>query len=1164
MAEGKKVTRLSKAAKEFNVGTSTIVEFLSKKGYEVENNPNAKISYDAYEILKKEYKAQQRVKEESQKIGLKFSSKKKRQPVQLKENAPVEEDVESSDDSKDYFVKNNTPGMELSVKKEEDKKDLPKKDTEKTGHTKSETTPSSNLDSNEKTDVSEKKPEPKYESEEKKETKKNDSVSSAEPAAVKENRPEEKISEKISKENSAQPNIEPDKKDIQKQDQIKPSPEKDQNIQKDKVIQKEKAIIPKETPKEDVPVESPSENKEVVEKNLHSEKSSEKKESLQPKSKKDAEIIPEKKKEEEKAAKHADHRKHAASFQKNQNVPAKGSENSAKKASETVKESVADKEIHDDRNTSVNEQEEMKKSHQTEKTELEKTKKVEKQPKKTEGHKVEEKEKKGYPDNFIPTEVEKLSGPKILDKIDLSGFKKKTEKKPVASSKDDNKENQARKKKKRRRIPNKARTGEAPSNIVTKVNTANKPNTNNKDGNNKGGGSGVGKPTLGGPKKNHNNDFRNRRFNNKRGGHARKDIDKPELTKEDIDKQIKETMARLNSQGKSKGSKHRRQKRDANFQNRQEEILKKQAEKSTIKVTEFVTANELATMMEVQVNEIIATCMSLGLVISINQRLDAETINILADEFGYKVEFVSVDVQEAIEENEVVDSDEDLSPRHPVVTVMGHVDHGKTLLLDYIRKSNVVAGEAGGITQHIGAYEVILEDERKITFLDTPGHEAFTAMRARGAKVTDVAIVIIAADDNVMPQTKEAINHAQAAGVPIVFAINKVDKPTANPERIRQELAEMNILVEDWGGKYQVQEISAKTGMGISELLEKVSLEAELLELRANPDRLAKGTVIESSLDKGRGYIAKILVQNGTLKIGDGVLAGSYFGKVKAMHNERNLSLDEAGPSTPLLLLGLSGAPQAGDTFNVMTDEREAKAIATKRQQLQREQGMRTQKHITLDEIGRRIAIGDFKELNIIVKADVDGSVEALSDSLLKLTTEEVQVNVIHKSVGAITESDVLLASASNAIIIGFQVRPTTQARKIAEHEQIDIRQYSIIYQAIEEIKSAIEGMLSPEIEEKIIANLEIRDVFKITKVGTVAGCMVLDGKITRNTKIRLIRDGIVVYTGLLGSLKRFKDDVKEVQAGYECGLNIDNFNDMKVGDIVEGYEEIEIARKLS
>ena len=587
-------------------------------------------------------------------------------------------------------------------------------------------------------------------------------------------------------------------------------------------------------------------------------------------------------------------------------------------------------------------------------------------------------------------------------------------------------------------------------------------------------------------------------------------------------------------------------------------------DQKVLKVTEFVTANELATMMNVPVNKIIASCMTLGMFVSINQRLDAEAIQLIADEFGYSIKFVSADVVEALSNEEEEDREEDMRPRSPIVTVMGHVDHGKTSLLDYIRKTNVIAGEAGGITQHIGAYEVVLpESGKKITFLDTPGHEAFTAMRARGAKMTDLAIIVIACDDKIMPQTVEAINHAQAAGVPIIFALNKIDRPGADPDKIKSELANMNLLVEDWGGKIQSQEISAKQGINIDLLLEKVLLEAEMLELQGNPNKRARGTIIESSLDKGRGYVAKILVQDGTIRQGDVVLAGSTYGRVKAMYNERNKLMKEAGPSTPVLLLGLNGAPQAGDMFNVMSSEKEAKELANRRTQLQREQGLRTQKHITLDEIGRRIAIGDFKQLDLIVKADVDGSVEALSDSLLKLSTPEVQVNVIHKSVGQITESDVLLATASNAIIIGFQVRPSMGARKLAEQEQIDIRLYSIIYTAINELKDAIEGMLSPEIQEKIVANLEVRETFKISKVGTIAGCMCIDGKISRQTNVRIIRDGIVVYTGKLASLKRFKDDVKEVVMGQDCGLNIENFNDIKVGDIIEGYEEIEIKRTL-
>jgi translation initiation factor IF-2 len=634
-----------------------------------------------------------------------------------------------------------------------------------------------------------------------------------------------------------------------------------------------------------------------------------------------------------------------------------------------------------------------------------------------------------------------------------------------------------------------------------------------------------------------------------------------EVNEEEVQKQIKETLARLTTKGKSKGSRYRREKREAISQKHQEVVDQQELDKNILKVTEFVSVNELASMMSIPVTDIISTCMNLGLFVSINQRLDAETMALLADEFGFKVEFVSAELQEAVREED--DEEEDLKPRPPIVTVMGHVDHGKTKLLDYIRNTNVIAGEAGGITQHIGAYGVILEDGRQITFLDTPGHEAFTAMRARGAQITDIAIIVVAADDGVMPQTKEAINHASAAGVPIIFAINKIDKPTANPDKIKEALATMNYLVEDWGGKYQSQEISAKSGLNIDILLDKILLEAEMLELKANPDKPALGTVIESSLDKGRGFTATVLVKAGTLKIGDIMLAGSCFGHIKAMYNERGYKVDEVGPATPTLILGLNGAPQAGDKFNVMDSDREAKDIATKRAQLQREQGLRTQKHITLDEIGRRIAIGNFQELNIIVKGDVDGSVEALSDSLIKLSTPEIQLNIIHKAVGQISESDVLLAAASNAIIVGFQVRPSLSARKLAEKEEIDVRLYSIIYNAIEEIRSAMEGMLMPEVREEIVATLEIREIFKVTKVGTVAGCYVKEGKITRNTRVRIIRDGIVIYTGELGSLKRFKDDVKEVVGGYECGLNIHNFNDIKPGDIVEGYQEFEVKKTL-
>lgn len=727
------------------------------------------------------------------------------------------------------------------------------------------------------------------------------------------------------------------------------------------------------------------------------------------------------------------------------------------------------------------------------------------------------------------TEREKLTGPTILGKIQLPVDPPK--KKPVASSSE---QDRSGKKKKRKRTDKKVTSSNQTTSGQPETKKPGDQNRGNRPGDNR-----YKKDTRSGPS-----------------------APKVEPTEKEIQDQIKATLARLSGSGsKTKGSKYRKLKREAATQQAIDSNLETEGQQKVIKVTEFVSANELAKLIGIPVTEIISSCMSLGMFVSINQRLDAETLSVVAEEFGCKVEFVSADVQEAIQDK--IDAPEDLKPRAPIVTVMGHVDHGKTSLLDYIRKTNVIAGEAGGITQHIGAYEVQLDNGKAITFLDTPGHEAFTAMRARGAKVTDVAIIVIAADDSVMPQTIEAINHAQAASVPIVFALNKVDKPDANPDRIKEQLSKMNILVEEWGGKYQCQEISAKKGDNIDVLLEKVLLEAELLDLKANPDKNAIGTVIESSLDKGRGYISTILIQAGTLKVGDIMLAGCHSGRVKAMFNERGGKMEAAGPSAPAMILGLSGAPQAGDTVNVMDDEREARDIANKRLQLQREQGIRTHKHITLDEIGRRLAIGNFKELNIIVKGDVDGSIEALSDSVLKLSNPEIQINIIHKSVGQITESDVLLASASNAIIIGFQVRPSVNARKLAEQEQIDIRLYSIIYDAINELKAAMEGMLAPEFEEKITCNIEIRETFNIPKAGTIAGCMVLDGKVTRNTKVRIVRDGIVVYSGELASLRRFKDDVKEVAAGYECGLNINKYNDIRVGDIIEGYEQVAVKRVL-
>lgn len=724
-------------------------------------------------------------------------------------------------------------------------------------------------------------------------------------------------------------------------------------------------------------------------------------------------------------------------------------------------------------------------------------------------------------ENVIKASSVKLAGPTVLGKIELPGERK------------EGFESANSRKKRRKRI--------AKDN--GKVTVERKPEDRPK------GNFVVNKQTPGQAQAQH------------AAGGKKKRLLKKEVNEEDVQKQIKDTLARLTTKGKTKASKHRRDKRAAYSERMQADMERQLEDQKVLKVTEFVSVAEFASMMNVNVTQVISSCMSLGLFVSINQRLDAETLSVVADEFGFKVEFVSVAIQEAIESAE--DKEEELLARSPIVTVMGHVDHGKTSLLDYIRNTNVIAGEAGGITQHIGAYHVKLEDGRKITFLDTPGHEAFTAMRARGAQVTDIAIIIVAADDSVMPQTVEAINHAAAAGVPIVFAINKIDKPGANPEKIKEALANMNYLVEEWGGKYQSHDISAKQGIGVHELLEKVLLEAEMLDLKANPNKNAVGTVIESSLDKGRGYVTTILVQGGTLKVGDMMIAGQYYGHVKAMFNERNQRVDKVGPAEPAIILGLNGAPQAGDKFNVMDSEREARNIANKREQLAREQGLRTQKHITLDEIGRRIAIGNFQELNLIVKGDVDGSIEALSDSLIKLSTEQIQVNIKHKAVGQISESDILLAAASEAIVIGFQVRPSVNARKLAEKEQIDIRLYSIIYDAINEIKAAMEGMLSPEIKEEILGTTEVLNVFNITKVGTVAGCLVRDGKILRNSKVRIIRDGIVIFTGNLGSLKRFKEDVKEVKNGYECGLNIDRFNDIKVGDHIEAFQEVEVARQL-
>ncbi len=784
--------------------------------------------------------------------------------------------------------------------------------------------------------------------------------------------------------------------------------------------------------------------------------------------------------------------------EKTEPAPKKTEEKVEEKAAEKVKEAKPEPK------KETSKKEAPKKEEPKAKEEKPEAKKPKEEPKAETVEKEEEKDS-----GSVQTNYKKLDGPNFTgEKIDLSKFKKPEKKKK--EKKDDDKKG---KKSRRRRISKKA------------------------------------------PNKGNYKDNRGR-------GKGRSNAPKEEPTEEEIQKQVRETLEKL--QGKSskgKGAKYRRDKRDSHRQKTEDDLAQQEADSKLLKVTEFVTVSEVATMMNVPVTKIISACMSLGMMVTMNQRLDAETLTIVAEEFDYEVEFVTADIEESIQED--VDAPEDLEARAPIVTVMGHVDHGKTSLLDYVRKENVIAGESGGITQHIGAYGVQLEDGQKIAFLDTPGHEAFTAMRARGAQVTDLAIIVIAADDDIMPQTKEAISHAQAAGVPIVFAINKIDRPTANPDKIKEGLASMNLLVEDWGGKIQSHDISAKTGEGVPELLEKVLLEAEILELKANPNKIANGTVVEAYLDKGRGYVSTILVQGGTLKVGDYVLAGQHSGKIKAMQDERGNNVKEAGPSTPVSILGLDGAPQAGDKFNVFEDEREAKDIANKRTQLQREQSVRTQRHITLDEIGRRIALGDFKELNIILKGDVDGSVEALTDSFQKLSTEEIQVNIIHKGVGAITESDVLLASASDAIIIGFNVRPMGNARQIADKEEIDIRMYSIIYAAINDLKDAMEGMLSPEIKEEITGNAEIRETFKISKIGTIAGCMVTSGKIYRNSGIRLIREGVVVYTGELASLKRFKDDVKEVSKGYDCGMQIKNYNDLKEGDVIEAFQEVAVKKKL-
>lgn len=1037
MAEETKPVRLSKAAKEVNVSVGTIVEFLGKKGHEVEASPNTKLSGEQYMLVLKEFQSDKVISEKAQ--GVQLDAIPKKVPVEAKEKP--KETVEDTADSAegDLFIKTSeisaAPVRKTAKKAKETKAPAEEAPAEP---------------------VAEKASVPAEEKEVPAEAKKEKKEKKEKPASSKKKKAEAEPQEKAAEETVAEAKTPEPEAKAEAVAETEPEPQPEPQPQPE-VVPEAEPVAETKTEPESAQAESPKEKLEKL---------------FEPGRIAGPKIL-------------------SVMDAKELDLARKG------------------------------------KAVKPEKIERPQIVTPEPEP-------VAEPSPAPAPkeDNFIKTEYIKIDGPKITgQKVDLTQFERKP--KPVASSK----ENPGTLEKRRKRIKKDAPGASAAQ----------------------GGGREGLKKLFGNDQQQGGNRPNNKNRNKQRNNAPAQ----PVMDDQEIEKQIKETLARLAPMGKSKTSKHNRDKRQMVRQHMEAEMEQEMQERRVLKVTEFVTVNELASMMNVPVTQIIGTCMSLGLFVSINQRLSAEPISLLAEEYGFKVEFVDAEVIHELENKEIEDESGEEVGRTPIVTVMGHVDHGKTSLLDYIRKTNVIAGEAGGITQHIGAYEVELEDGRKITFLDTPGHEAFTAMRARGAKMTDIAIIVVAADDRVMPQTVEAINHAQAAGVPIIFAINKVDKPGSDPERIKSELAEMNLLVEDWGGKYQSKDISAKTGLGVDALLEEVLLAAEMLDLKAHPERRGKGTVIESSLDKGRGYVAKILVQDGTVRIGDFILAGPTFGRVKAMYNERNQAMKEAGPSQPLLLLGLNGAPQPGDVFNVMADEREAKEIAGKRLQLQREQGMRAQKHITLDDIGRRIAIGNFKELNIIVKADVDGSVEALSDSLLKLSTPEVQVNVIHKSVGQITESDIMLAAASEAIIVGFQVRPSVAARKLAESEKIDIRLYSIIYDAINELKDAIEGMLSPVIQERIVANLEIREVFKISKVGSIAGCIVLDGRLGRNTKIRIIRDGIVVYTGELGSLRRFKDDVKEVAVGQDCGLNIKNFNDIKVGDIIEGYEQVEIKRTL-
>ena len=1098
--ERKIIPRLGKAASEFNVATMTIVEFLSKKGFTVEDSINTKLTSDMYELLTVAFQTEKSIKEEAQRLEIGTALKAATATAQKEEKKAQKESkagklkiekpkIIEPKIVEPIIVESNIIEPEIIEPETVEPKTVELKTVEPE-IVEPEITEQEIVEPNVVETVEEKVEEEKI-------------VHEAEPIVVEPPKVEEE-------------QLPP----VEEKEILTPKPKVVGMVDLDSLYPRTKST--KKTKKEKA--KEAQRNREEALKKREEQKKTKIKEKREqfPKEKEKLPVKSEIKieaKEEVAVEKPIVVKPIEQVQEKIVEVEKKVEKPAEKKKPEMIKTKVPELKVPTvvgkmdlaSLNTKIKpkkktREELIRENEERYRAEKAKRKELRKQQDEAQKRKREESKAK-KPNNFIETKVEKLSGVKVVDKINIS---------PPVRKDDKSKDEKDEKKGKRKRIKTFSSEDKKPE-----------------------------------------------RFNNQYDAQGKKkDFRKEkrvEISEEDVDLQIKKTMARMAPTGKTKASKHRREKRDQIQQGIEQAQERKAQEKNVLKVTEFITVNDLANMMDVPVAKIIGTCMSVGLVVAINQRLDADNINLLAEEYGFQVQFVGVEEEE--DKKEEISNPENLVSRAPIVTVMGHVDHGKTSLLDYIRKSNVIAGEAGGITQHIGAYEVELPDKRKITFLDTPGHEAFTAMRARGAKLTDIAIIVIAADDSIMPQTVEAINHAQAAGVPMIFAINKIDKPGADPEKIRNALANMNLLVEEWGGKIQSQDISAKQGINVDILLDKVLIEAEMLELKADPTLHATGTVIESSLDKGRGYVAKMLVQNGTLQKGDIVVAGTSYGKIKAMYNERNQLIPSAGPAAPVLLLGMDSAPQAGDTFKVHTEEREAKSIVSKRQQLIREQGLRTQKHVTLTEIGRRIAIGDFKELNIIVKGDMDGSIEALSDSLLRLTTEDVEVRVIHKSVGQVTESDVLLASASNAIVVAFQVRPSGGARKLAEQEQIDIRTYSVIYDAINEIKDAIEGMRAPEIKESIVCNIEVRDTFRITKVGTIAGCYVLDGKVQRNTRIRVIRDGIVIYTGKLGSLKRFKDDVREVTSGYECGLNIESFNDIKVGDIIEGFEEVEVKR---